>query len=171
MLDDRCAIGRYDILFSCVPMYMLTLHIVVTELDGLAMNDSPLGTAATSALTYLTSHLRSHSMSLKVQTSRGNYLYSLNVRREQIDLRDALSWDRNMDDLILRAAIWQDEHWVDRSALLKSPSVKAEDTANAAKVVLLSFDRNCEYSFGLFTPTLLTWILRSSTIKGTVSST
>lgn len=50
-----------------------------------------------------------------------------------------------MDDLILRAAIWQDEHWVDRSALLKSPPAKAEDLSNAAKVVLLSFDRNCEY--------------------------
>ena len=88
-------------------------------------------------------------MSLKVQTSRGNYLYSLSVRREQVDLHDALSWERNMDDLILRAAIWQDEHWVDRSALLKAPSTntKAEDVANAAKVVLLSFDRNCKSFF------------------------
>ena len=86
-------------------------------------------------------------MSLKVQTSRGNYLYSLSVRREQVDLHDALSWERNMDDLILRAAIWQDEHWVDRSALLKPPVTKAEDVANAAKVVLLSFDRNCESFF------------------------
>jgi protein SMG6 len=122
----------------------IDLQIVVTELDGLSSNDSPLGTAATSALTYLTSHLRSHATSLKVQTSRGNYLHSLNVRREQVDLRDALSWERNMDDLILRAAIWHDEHWVDRSALLKSAPAKAEDTSSAAKVVLLSFDRNCE---------------------------
>jgi protein SMG6 len=81
-----------------------------------------------------------------VQTSRGNYLSSLSVRREQVDLRDALSWERNMDDLILRAAIWQDEHWVDRSALLKSAPAAGEASASAAKVVLLSFDRNREYS-------------------------
>ena len=48
-----------------------------------------------------------------------------------------------MDDLILRAALWQDEHWVDRSAMLKADSAK--DTAGAAKVVLLSFDRMREY--------------------------
>ena len=120
-------------------------HLVVTELDGLSANDSPLGTAATSALEYLMSHLRSHAASLKVQTSRGNYLFSLNVRREQVDLRDAHSWERTMDDLILRAAVWQDEHWVDRSALLKSSPTGLESAASAAKVVLLSFDRNREY--------------------------
>jgi protein SMG6 len=135
-----------------LPYYLIHSHphsnspLVVTELDGLASNDSQLGTAATNALNYLTGHLRSHATSLKVQTSRGNYLSSLSVRREQVDLRDALSWERNMDDLILRAAIWQDEHWVDRSALLKSAPAAGEASASAAKVVLLSFDRNREYS-------------------------
>ena len=28
-----------------------------------------------------------------------------------------------MDDLILRAALWQDEHWVDRSGMLKGRSI------------------------------------------------
>jgi protein SMG6 len=135
------------------------------------LNESlQLSTAATTALTYLTSHLRSHSISLKVQTSRGNYLYSLNVRREQIDLRDALSWERNMDDLILRAAIWQDEHWVDRSALLKAPPAKAEDTANAAKVVLLSFDRNRKH-FLVMPRAQLIETSSHSTIESTFSST
>lgn len=120
---------------------MLTHRLVVTELDGLSSNDSQLGTAATTALAYLIAHLRTHATSLKVQTSRGNYLSTLNVRSEQVDLSDALSWERNMDDLILRAAIWQDEHWVDRSTLLKSVPASVE---GAAKVVLLSFDRNCE---------------------------
>lgn len=46
-----------------------------------------------------------------------------------------------MDDLILKAAIWQDDHWVDRSALLKGGGV-TRDTSNAVKVVLLSLDRN-----------------------------
>lgn len=46
-----------------------------------------------------------------------------------------------MDDLILRAAIWQDDHWLDRSAMLKDDGV-ARDTTRAIKVVLLSLDRN-----------------------------
>jgi len=46
-----------------------------------------------------------------------------------------------MDDLILRTAIWQDEHWFDRSAMLKDDGI-SRDTTGAVKVVLLSLDRN-----------------------------
>jgi len=46
-----------------------------------------------------------------------------------------------MDDLILRAAIWQDEHWLDRSAMLKDDGT-VRNTAGAVKVVLLTLDRN-----------------------------
>jgi len=46
-----------------------------------------------------------------------------------------------MDDLILKAAIWQFEHWVDRSALLKVEQL-GERPKGTAKVVLLSLDRN-----------------------------
>ena len=49
-----------------------------------------------------------------------------------------------MDDLILKAAIWQDDHWVDRSALLKAEPVVV---TNAVKVVLLSLDRNRTWLF------------------------
>lgn len=49
------------------------------------------------------------------------------------------SVEKNMDDLILKAAIWHDDHWVDRSALLKAEPVVVTD---AVKVVLLSLDRN-----------------------------
>jgi hypothetical protein len=35
------------------------------------------------------------------------------IYSEQVDFQDAASWERNMDDLILRAAIWQEEHWID----------------------------------------------------------
>ena len=116
---------------------------VIMELDGLATNLSQLGEAAQAALLYMTSHTRSHSASLKVQTSRGNYLTTLSVRSEQVDFDDGSSRERNMDDLILKAAIWQDEHWVDRSAFLKDDGT-AKDTTRAVKVVLLSLDRNCE---------------------------
>lgn len=112
---------------------------VIMELDGQSSNMSALGEAATAALNYVTTHIRSHSLSLKVQTSRGNYLTNLNVRTEQVDF-SSHTRERNMDDLILRAAVWQDEHWVDRSAIL-SGDAAAKDVAGAAKVVLLSFDR------------------------------
>ncbi|EMD38637.1 hypothetical protein CERSUDRAFT_64887 [Gelatoporia subvermispora B] len=115
---------------------------VIMELDGLKGNMSPLGEAASIALDYVTSHIRSHSTSLKVLTSKGNYLSTLSVRAEQVDFTEnEASWERNMDDLILRAAMWQEEHWTDRSALLRADD-GARDTAGAAKVVLLSFDRN-----------------------------
>jgi protein SMG6 len=41
-----------------------------------------------------------------------------------------------MDDLILKAAIWQDEHWVDWPALLKVEQ-SGDRPKSAAKVVLL----------------------------------
>ena len=121
---------------------------VIMELDGLATNSSPLGEAAQNAIAYITSHIRTHGLSLKVQTSKGNYLTTLTIRTEQLQLVGAtgtVDMDRNVDDLILRVAIWQDEHWIDRSALhgQKAP----EDTADAVKVVLLSLDRNRESRF------------------------
>jgi len=76
----------------------------------------------------------------QVQTSKGNYLTSLSIRTEEVNLTDDAS-ERNMDDLILKAAIWQDEHWVDCSALLKTNGAP-KPTAETTKVVLLSLDRN-----------------------------
>ncbi|KAI0670612.1 hypothetical protein C8Q78DRAFT_1170843 [Trametes maxima] len=113
---------------------------VVMELDSQSTNATPLGQAADAALKYITSHVRTHSTSLKVQTSRGNYLSNLNVRNEQVDFSSGV-WERNMDDLILRAALWQGEHWVDRSALLKSDGTVPKDMSSSAQVALLSFDR------------------------------
>jgi protein SMG6 len=117
----------------------------IMELDGLASNPTALGEAAKAAMGFVASHVRSHSDALKVQTSRGNYLSSLSVRAEQVDFDDPDSWERCMDDLILKAAIWQDDHWVDRSALLKVEQ-SSERLKGAAKVVLLSLDRNRELS-------------------------
>jgi len=110
------------------------------ELDGLSANTSQLGEAAQTAMAYISSHIRSHALSLKVQTSKGNYLTSLSVRTEEVHFdRNHSSVEKNMDDLILKAAIWQDDHWVDRSAMLKAEAVVPTD---AVKVVLLSLDRN-----------------------------
>ena len=89
------------------------------ELDGVASNVIPFGEAAKAAVALVVSHVRSRGDSPKVQISRGNHLSSLTVRTEQVNFDDRDSWQRNMDDLILKAAIWQDEHWVDLSGLLK----------------------------------------------------
>ena len=113
----------------------------IMELDGLTSNPTPLGEAAKAAITFVVGHVYSHADSLKVQMSCGNYLSSLTICSEQVDFDDPDSWDRNMDDLILKAAMWQDEHWVDRSAFLKVQQ-SSERTKGAAKVVLLSLDRN-----------------------------
>ncbi|KAK7023722.1 PINc domain-containing protein [Favolaschia claudopus] len=141
VIDTNILLSSLPMFASMVESLQWTVVIplpVVTELDGLSSNPSQLGEAAQAALAYLSSHVRSHATSLKVQTTKGNYLTSLSVRAEQVDFA-AGSAERNMDDLILKAAIWQDEHWVDRSAMLKSDAVAAD---GAVKVVLLSLDRN-----------------------------
>ncbi|KAI0710841.1 hypothetical protein C8Q76DRAFT_798366 [Earliella scabrosa] len=89
-----------NILLSSLVEFLVVVPLpVIVELDS-QLNMTPLGEVATAALRYITSHIRSHSLSLKVQTSRGNYLTNLNVRTEQVDF-SANARDRNMDDLIL----------------------------------------------------------------------
>jgi protein SMG6 len=145
VIDTNILLSSLSLFASVVESLQWTVVIplpVIMELDGLSSNPSQLGEAAQAAMTYLSSHIRSHALSLKVQTSKGNYLTSLSVRAEQVDFADGTS-ERNMDDLILKAAIWQDEHWVDRSAMLKANAV-ANDSS--VKVVLLSLDRNCKWN-------------------------
>ncbi|KAH7100673.1 hypothetical protein BKA62DRAFT_830869 [Auriculariales sp. MPI-PUGE-AT-0066] len=118
---------------------------VITELDGLVQNPPPLGQVAKDALRFITDAIRTHGSSLKIQTSKGNYLSnSLVVRSEQVHFsKEEGSWERNMDDLILRSALWQFEHWVDRSSILSGTSdgdAMADDSTS--RVVLVTFDRN-----------------------------
>lgn len=118
---------------------------VITELDGISSNEDELGSIASSAVSFIVSHIRSHSISLKVQTSKGNYLSTLNVRSEDFQFSpDEGSWDRSIDDLVIRASVWQKYHWVDRSKLLKQDGDVLVD-ANTSKVALLTSDRNCEF--------------------------
>jgi hypothetical protein len=144
VLDTNIVLSSLAMVTSLVESRRWTVVVplpAIMELDGLASNPTALGEAAKAALEFVVSHVRSHSDTLKVQTSRGNYLSSLSVRAEQVDFDDPDSWERSMDDLILKSAIWQDDHWVDRSALLKVEQ-SSERLKGAAKVVLLSLDRN-----------------------------
>ena len=111
---------------------------VVTELDGLSKNPAPLGTAAVQAISYLESRIRTHSLCLKIQTSRGNYLSDLLIRTEHVDFSDPAMASRNMDDLILGVAGFQVEHFTDRSAMLGMPPPEP----GATKVLLVTSDRN-----------------------------
>lgn len=164
VIDTNILLSSLSMFSSLVESMQWTVLVplaVITELDGIAKNASELGNAATAAIDYISSHIRTHSLSLKVQTSRGNYLHNLNVRGEEVEF-SADSWERNMDDLILRAAVWQDDHWVDRSSILNAGE---RDTKGAAKVVLMSFDRNCEYYHQALLQ-MVTNLILSSTSQG-----
>ena len=166
VLDTNILLSSLTIIASIVESLRWTVVIpvpVIMELDGLGSNTSQLGEAAQEAVAYITSHIRSHATSLKVQTSKGNYLTSLSVRTEQVEFSDEASWDRCMDDLILKAAIWQDEHWIDRSALLRGGAA-VRDTSSAVKVVLLSLDRNRE-SFSLVSVLAVDFMVSSVRLK------
>jgi protein SMG6 len=165
IIDTNILLSSLSMFASLVESLCWTVLVplpVIMELEGLSSNASQLGDAATSAMSYISSHIKSHSTSLKVQTSKGNYLPTLNVRSEQVDFSGGEGdWDRNMDDLILKAAIWQDEHWVDRSALLNVSVTEHRDMTGIAKVVLMSLDRNCEFLFQCKD----LWLILSSSVR------
>ncbi|KAG5639579.1 hypothetical protein H0H81_010781 [Sphagnurus paluster] len=148
VVDTNILLSSLAMFASVVESFRWTVIVplpVIMELDGLSGNESAqLGEAAQNAMTYISSHIRSHATSLKVQTSKGNYLTTLSIRTEQVDFTTDGNWERNMDDLILRAAIWQEEHWLDRTAMLKVDPQPVNLLATAVKVVLLSLDRNRE---------------------------
>ncbi|KAG5645823.1 hypothetical protein DXG03_005164 [Asterophora parasitica] len=146
VVDTNILLSSLAMFASVVESLRWTVVIplpVIMELDGLSSNASTqLSEAAQNAMAYISSHIRSHAISLKVQTSKGNYLTTLSIRTEQVDFTTDGNWERSMDDLILKAAIWQEEHWLDRSAMLKSDPPAPSLPAGAVKVVLLSLDRN-----------------------------
>ena len=149
VVDTNILLSSLSMVSSLIESLRWTVVIplpVIMELDGLSSNTSQLGEAAQTAMSYISSHIRSHALSLKVQTSKGNYLTSLSVRTEEVDFNGG-NTEKSMDDLILKAAIWQDDHWVDRSSMLKAPSATPAELNSAVKVVLLSLDRNCMFYF------------------------
>jgi hypothetical protein len=148
VVDTNILLSSLSLFASLVEAHRWTIVVpvpVIMELDGLSSRPAPLGETAAAAVEYIAGALRPHGVSLKVQTSKGNYLRTLAVRAEHVDFAadGGAGWERSMDDLILRAAVWQDEHWADRSGLL---GAEGADASGAAKVVLLTIDRNRECS-------------------------
>ncbi|GAA6004372.1 uncharacterized protein JCM10292_001450 [Rhodotorula paludigena] len=127
---------------------------VITELDGLKRQSTPLGFAAAEVIDYLELAIRGYSRFLKIQTSRGNYLKDLAIRNESIDFSESASLSadgfsshdvaRSMDDVILRAVTWQRDHFTNRVALVnpRAQVEKRKVPSDAAQVVLVTFDRN-----------------------------
>lgn len=123
---------------------------VVTELDGLAKQATGLGTAAAEAIRYLEVNIKTFSISLKIQTSKGNYLSNLLIRSEMIDIESTFSSDGQfarlptMDDHILQVASLHSANFADRSRLLhgNNPAPSEERKKKAAKVTFLTLDRN-----------------------------
>ncbi|WWD17242.1 hypothetical protein CI109_101680 [Kwoniella shandongensis] len=118
---------------------------VVTELDGLSKEPAPLGANAKAAVTYLETHIHTHSLCLKIQTTKGNYLSDLLIRTEHLDdgstSNNSETVARTMDDRILNIASFAKDHFADRSALLGMPKASAVG-GESTKVCLVSNDRN-----------------------------
>jgi hypothetical protein len=83
---------------------VVPLPTTIMELNELASNVNPLNDAT---IAFLVSHTCLYANLLKV-LSCGNYLLSLTVCMQQVDFDGHNLWERNMDDLILKMAIWQD---------------------------------------------------------------
>jgi len=74
--------------------WTVVIHVpIMMELNSLSTNSFQLGEAAQAAMAYLSSHIQSHSASLKVQTSKGNYLGSLGIHPGQVNFQDEASWE------------------------------------------------------------------------------
>jgi protein SMG6 len=178
VLDTNVLLASLPMVAALVERHAWTVVVplpVIMELDGLAQNqhgngNTALGEAAAAAASYITTAVRSHAISLKVQTSRGNYLPGLAVRAESVEFDAGAGWERSMDDLILRTAVFAEEHWVDRSAMLRSNmGADIVDVKGAEKVVLMTLDRNREY-FSILLDRLWDYVLMNcvcSSIEGT----
>ncbi|WVQ72499.1 hypothetical protein IAR50_002054 [Cryptococcus sp. DSM 104548] len=144
VFDTNILLDSFDLVKSIVESGQWSVVIplpVVTELDGLSKEAGDLGAAARAAVALLEQLVRTHALCLKVQTTKGNYLFDLLIRTEQIDAStygSASAFARTMDDRIVHIAGFAQEHFVDRSVLLGMPRPETE----AAKVLLVSNDRN-----------------------------
>ena len=86
VIDTNIPFSSLSIFASLVESLCWTILVplaVITEPGGIATNNLPLGEAATAAVEYIGSHMRSHTGSLKVQTS--NYHQTLSIRSEQVE--------------------------------------------------------------------------------------
>ncbi|TIB05602.1 hypothetical protein E3P96_01090 [Wallemia ichthyophaga] len=142
---------------------------VITELDGISRTDNALGNAAIVATSYLDGAVE-RSNSLKIQTSKNNFLKDLTMRYEDYGSggdMDGFEERKTLDDVILDAAKWHKENWMERERhremLEREPKVEGQvnafslnspptspqlsakpaiPTKSTSKVALITYDRN-----------------------------
>ncbi|CAH1763876.1 9022_t:CDS:2 [Entrophospora sp. SA101] len=118
VVDTNCLVGDLNLVKKIIQSDNWTVVVplvVVTELDGLKYNSSPL-----------------------VQTSKGNYLTSIDFS-EEFDFGDGEDKKRNLDDLILGICLWHSTN-IDRKSLFDSNNGTGNN--NSEIVVLVTNDRN-----------------------------
>ncbi|WWC62026.1 uncharacterized protein I303_104613 [Kwoniella dejecticola CBS 10117] len=154
LFDTNVLVDSLELFSKIVESGMWSVIVplpVITELDGLSKEPGPLGENSKRSIKYLESHIRSHNLNLKVQTSKGNYLNDLSIRTElSVSGRDSVDDTediaRTMDDKIVNIANFANENFMDRSGLLKrasgDASGKAREGSGADKVIVISNDRN-----------------------------
>lgn len=110
--------------------------VVITELDGLMRAASPkVKRSAKAALDQVSSLMRVHS-SLKVQSSRNNFLTdpTLPVRNEQIDFQAGDVRARSLDDVVLRTALWYEQR--------PAPDAQGNGPPKVPRALLVTLDTN-----------------------------
>ncbi|MBW0496157.1 hypothetical protein O181_035872 [Austropuccinia psidii MF-1] len=162
VFDTNILIGKLSIVKELLESKLFTIIIplvVITELDGLKKkaNDQEnqsrcLGQDALQAIRYLESSIKTYSRWLKIQTSKGNYLRDLSIRSEEINFQDqgarvnevgiSTNEARNLDDVVLRATIWQLEHFSNRLPTAIADQKSFEEDEKPEKVILVTLDRN-----------------------------
>ncbi|KAG8937431.1 hypothetical protein FRC00_005668 [Tulasnella sp. 408] len=124
--DTNILLGSLPMVSNLVASQRWTVVVplaVVTELDGLQNQPTDLGHAATEAFNYLITAVQTQSTSLKVEaTTLGE-------------------GERNMDDLIVRSALWQLDRFVDRTGLLIASRNAVKRTDKTSNFVLRVKDR------------------------------
>ncbi|KDQ61845.1 hypothetical protein JAAARDRAFT_55164 [Jaapia argillacea MUCL 33604] len=92
VVDTNILLSSLSMFASLVEKRQWTVVVplpVIVELDGPSSSSAAESShAALAALLYITSHICSHSPSLKVLISKGNHMKILNIRMEQVDFSD-----------------------------------------------------------------------------------
>lgn len=147
-----------------IPLAVITELDRISRLSPSADAQSAISPAmAQSVLPQLEQLVKTHHSVLKVQTSRGNYLRDLSMRSEDLEYsggsgsastsataQHAYSRiPRGVDDVVVAAAKWQVENWLDRRQLLPPGTLSPEERARKlegklkeAKVLLVSDSKN-----------------------------
>ncbi|KAJ8584033.1 hypothetical protein M405DRAFT_936853 [Rhizopogon salebrosus TDB-379] len=115
-IHDACManviLSSLSVVASIIKVLRWTIVIpapVIMELDSLSSSPSKLGEAAQEAVAYISRPLTHH------------VAHRPDLKRQLPDVAQY--------DLFLKSMIWQDEHWVDRSALLKNASPMPDDAS------------------------------------------